>query len=34
LADITDALYEADPGWVAAHDEEIRRRKMGSDSQA
>lgn len=23
--DITDALYEADPGWTVKHDQEVRR---------
>lgn len=26
--DITDALYEADPSWTAAHDAEVRRRRQ------
>jgi hypothetical protein len=25
--DITDALFAADPGWTAKHDEEVRRRR-------
>jgi len=25
--DVTDALYAADPGWTAKHDEEVRRRR-------
>ncbi len=24
---ITDAIYEADPGWAVKHDEEVRRRR-------
>jgi len=30
--DITDALYAADPGWAAKHDEEVLRRRKAARS--
>jgi hypothetical protein len=32
--DITDALYAADPGWTAKHNEEVLRRRKEAAHQA